>query len=306
MQPSAFISELEPAAARLLDRHLASAREWFPHELIPYERGRAVTSAAWTEEDTDLGGVEITPAVRSALYVNLLTEDNLPYYSRDIQTLYGDNEAWGTWARRWTAEEGRHSMAIYGYLMVTRAIDPVALERGRMCQVSTAQVPAPVSPHDGLVYLTLQELATRISHRNTGKLLGDPVGYELMARVASDENLHHLFYRDLAAAAFEADPSGMVMAAEREVKGFAMPGKGIPDFDRHAALIARAGIYDLAIHHSQIVTPVVLNQWRVAELEGLSPEADAARDRLLSYIERMGRVAQRMLNRRQNAEAAGV
>ena len=306
MQPSAFISDLEPAAARLLDRHLATSREWFPHELIPYERGRAVTNDPWTEADADLGGVTISAAVRSALYLNLLTEDNLPYYSRDIQRLFGDDDAWGTWARRWTAEEGRHSMAIYGYLMVTRAIDPVALERGRMCQVSTGQVPAPVSPHDGLVYLTLQELATRISHRNTGKLLGDPVGYELMARVASDENLHHLFYRDLAAAGFEADPSGMVMAAEREVKGFAMPGKGIPDFDRHAALIARAGIYDLAIHHSQIVTPVVLNHWRVAELEGLSPEADAARDRLLSYIERMGRVAQRMLNRRQNAEAAGL
>jgi acyl-[acyl-carrier-protein] desaturase len=305
MEPSAFLSDLEPAAARLLDRHLGSSREWFPHELIPYERGRAATAGAWTAADADLGGAEISPAVRSALYVNLLTEDNLPYYSRDIQTLFGDQEAWGTWARRWTAEEGRHSMAIYGYLMVTRAIDPVALERGRMCQVSTAQVPAPVSPLDGLVYLTLQELATRISHRNTGKLLGDPVGYELMARVAADENLHHLFYRDLAAAAFEADPSGMVMAAEREVKGFAMPGIGIPDFDRHAALIARAGIYDLGIHHSQIVTPVVLNQWRVAELAGLSPEAEAARDRLLNYIERMGRVAQRMQDRRQNAEAAG-
>ena len=77
--------------------------------------------------------------------MNLLTEDNLPYYSRDIQNLFGDDEAWGAWARRWTAEEGRHSMAIYGYLMVTRAIDPIALERGRMCQVSTAQVPAPVA-----------------------------------------------------------------------------------------------------------------------------------------------------------------
>jgi len=305
MQGSALISELEPSVGRLLDRHLGTTREWFPHELIPYERGRATTKEPWTEADADLGGVQIPDAVRSALYVNLLTEDNLPYYSRDIQNLFGDHEAWGAWARRWTAEEGRHSMAIYGYLMVTRAIDPVALERGRMCQVSTAQVPAPVSPLDGLVYLTLQELATRISHRNTGKLLGDPVGYDLMARVAADENLHHLFYRDLTAAAFDADPSGMVLATEREVKGFAMPGTGIPDFDRHAALIARAGIYDLTIHHSQIVVPIVLNQWRITELTGLTAEAEASRDRLLSHIDRMGRVARRLQDRRQNAEAAG-
>ena len=135
MQAEALVSELEPVAGQLLDRHLRAAREWFPHELIPYERGRANTREAWTPADSDLGGVEIPDAVRSALYVNLLTEDNLPYYSRDIQQLFGEHEAWGTWARRWTAEEGRHSMAIYGYLMVTRAIDPVALERGRMCQV---------------------------------------------------------------------------------------------------------------------------------------------------------------------------
>ena len=304
MQASALVSELEPVAGRLLDRHLASAREWFPHELIPYERGRAARPGAWTEADADLGGASLPEAVRSSLYVNLLTEDNLPYYLRDIHILFGGDDAWGAWARRWTAEEGRHSMAIYGYLMVTRAVDPVALERGRMCQVSTGQVPAPVSAHDGLVYLTLQELATRIAHRNTGKMLGDPVGYELMARVASDENLHHLFYRDLATAAFDADPSAMVLATEREVRGFAMPGTGIPDFDRHAALIARAGIYDLAIHHNQIVVPVVMKQWRLGELTGLSPEADAARDRILDHIDRMGRIAER-LRARQNAEAAG-
>ena len=97
----------------------------------------------------------------------------------------------------------------------------------------------------------------------------------------------------------------MVMATEREVKGFAMPGTGIPDFDRHAAIIARAGIYDLGIHHSQIVVPIVLQQWRVAELEGLTPEAEAARDRLLDHIERMGRIALRLQDRRQNGEAAG-
>jgi acyl-[acyl-carrier-protein] desaturase len=251
-----------------------------------------------------MGGVTLPEAARSALYVNLLTEDNLPYYLRDIHLLFGGDDAWGAWARRWTAEEGRHSMAIYGYLMVTRAVDPVMLERGRMCQVSTGEVPAPVGPHDGLIYLTLQELATRIAHRNTGKVLGDPVGYDLMARVAADENLHHLFYRDLATAAFDVDPSGMVLALEREVKGFAMPGTGIPDFARHAGVIARAGIYDVAIHHSQIVVPVVLRHWRLPELEGLDAEAEAARERLLGFIDRMGRVAERS-RARQNGEAAG-
>jgi acyl-[acyl-carrier-protein] desaturase len=303
MEAPALLSELEPVVANLLDRHLDSAKEWFPHELIPYERGRAHSGQPWSPGDADLGGAALSDAARSALFVNLLTEDNLPYYSRDIQALFGADDAWGAWARRWTAEEGRHSMAIYGYLMVTRAIDPIALERARMSQVSSAQVPAKDTPQAGLVYLTLQELATRIAHRNTGKFLGDTVGYDLMARVAADENLHHLFYRDLASAAFAVDPSGMVIAVDAEVRTFAMPGVGITDFDRHAALIARAGIYDLGIHHSQILVPVALRHWRVTELEGLSPEAEVARERLVLYIERTGRVARRRQDRADTARA---
>ena len=38
------------------------------------------------------------------------------------------------------------ALEIYGYLMVTRAVDPVALERSRMCQVSTGEVPEPAEP----------------------------------------------------------------------------------------------------------------------------------------------------------------
>ena len=88
-------------------------------------RPRPVPGETWTEADADLGGATIDDAVRSALIVNLLTEDNLPYYFRSVERMFGADGAWGTWARRWTAEEGRHSMAIYGYLMTTRAIDPV-------------------------------------------------------------------------------------------------------------------------------------------------------------------------------------
>ncbi|HKA04597.1 MAG TPA: acyl-ACP desaturase [Acidimicrobiales bacterium] len=298
MVPTDLLVELEPVAATLVDRHLGTSREWFPHELIPYERGRAGSGRAWSPVDADLAGATPDPTVRTALYVNLLTEDNLPYYFRDVERMFGADGVWGTWVRRWTAEEGRHSMAIYGYLMVTRAVDPVALERGRMCQVSTGEAPAPATAREGFVYLALQELATRISHRNTGRMIGDPVGYELMARVAADENLHYLFYRDMASAAFALDPSGMVIATEHEVRTFAMPGTGIPDFDRHAAAMARAGVYDLAIHHAQILVPVVLNHWRVAELTGLTPEADSARERLVAHIDRVGRVAARLTERR--------
>jgi acyl-[acyl-carrier-protein] desaturase len=296
-----LLHELTPVAESLLERHLTTSKEWFPHDYVPYSRGRDhVPGEAWSEADADLGGFQIGPEVRSALLVNLLTEDNLPYYFRSVERMFGSDGAWGTWVRRWTAEEGRHSMAIYGYLMTTRAIDPVELERSRMAQVSGGQTPDPPL-HEGFVYLALQELATRISHRNTGAKLGDPVGYEVMKRVGSDENLHQLFYRDLAAAAIQADPNLMMVAMEKQVRSFAMPGTGIPDFDRHAALIAKAGIYDLQIHHEQILAPVVLRQWDAANITGLSGEGAAAQERLMKRLATSERVARRYAERREAA-----
>ena len=126
-----LLSELEPTAVTLLERHLATSKEWFPHELVPWSRGRDFDDGyEWSADD-----VELSPEVRSALFVNLLTEDNLPYYFRTIERMFGADDVWGEWARRWTAEEGRHSIVIRDYLTVTRAIDPVQLERARMAQV---------------------------------------------------------------------------------------------------------------------------------------------------------------------------
>ena len=131
-------------------------------------------------------------------------------------------------------------------------------------------------------------------------MIGDPAGYEVMMRVASDENLHQLFYRDLAAAALELDPSGMMYAIEREVAGFEMPGIGIPDFDHHATLIARAGIYDLAVHHEQILVPVVLRQWDVEHVSGLDADGEQARERLMKRLAKSERVARRVAERRES------
>ena len=300
-----LLRDLEPTLEGLVERHLATTREWFPHQHIPYGRGRDFAEdEVWSEESADLGGATIDDGVRSSLIVNLLTEDNLPYYFRSIETMFGSDGAWGTWARRWTAEEGRHSMVIYGYLMCTRAVDPVALERGRMAQVSGGLTPDPDTTVESFVYLTLQELATRIAHRNTGKLVGDPVGYSVMMRVAADENLHHLFYRDLTTAAIGIAPNRMLPAIEKQVLGFAMPGLGIPGFSGHAAAIARAGVYDLAIHHDQILVPMLLRHWQIDQMTGLDAEAEQARDRLMVRLAKSERVARRVSERREAANAA--
>jgi acyl-[acyl-carrier-protein] desaturase len=293
MDETALRRELTPTVEELLERHLGMAKEWFPHEMVPWSRGKDFTPG----ESWDAERAPTTDVARRALCVNLLTEDNLPHYFRTLDVM-SDGGAWATWTRRWTAEEGRHAIVIREYLSVTRAVDLVALERARMKQVSSGIVPQPPGTANGVVYVALQELATRIAHRNTGNHLDDQAGRDIMIRVAADENLHHLFYRDLVTRALAVDPSTMVEAIERQVSGFEMPGSGIADFAAHARALAAAGIYDFAIHHDQILVPLVMTHWGVAQLDNLSPSAERARDRLFAYIERLGRVARRLTERR--------
>jgi acyl-[acyl-carrier-protein] desaturase len=283
LSPQDLLKELEPTVRRGLETHLARATEWFPHEFVPYEVGRNYVEEPWEEADSDLSSV-----TRTALEVNLLTEDNLPYYHLALWDTFGKDGAWGEWARRWTAEEGRHAIVLRDYLTVTRGMDPVALERGRMEIVSRGYYPngggSFANPLDGLVYTSLQELATRIAHRNTGAYTTDPLIEKLTARIAVDENLHYVFYRELAKAALEIDPSAMMMAIQRQVIGFAMPGLEIPEFKAKAIEMAKHGIYDLRIHHDQVVMPVLFKHWRIDQLTGLSEEAKQARQETLDFL----------------------
>ncbi|MGW0435115.1 acyl-ACP desaturase [Micromonospora sp. NPDC003197] len=297
LSQTALLTELEPVVASNLDRHLGLAKEWFPHEYVPWSEGRTfdglLDGEAWTPEDSKLSDV-----ARTALVVNLLTEDNLPSYHHQIATLFGRDGAWGTWVHRWTAEEGRHGIAIRDYLTVTRAVDPVALERARMVHMSTGYSNA----HDSemlhsIAYVSFQELATRISHRNTGKATGDPVCERLLARVAADENLHMVFYRNLLAAAFEVAPSQAMRAVADVVADFQMPGNGIEGFARKSVAIALAGIYDLRQHRDEVLAPV-LRQWDVFNVSGLDADGEAAQEQLGRELEELDRAATRFEEKR--------
>jgi len=283
---------LDNAAQGLLEAHMARSREWFPHQLVPWDHGRSFGPGDAGETPQ----VELAPGVASALWVNLLTEDNLPHYFQAITARFGADSALGEWNRRWTAEEQRHSTVMRDWMCVTRCVDLVGLERARMRQVSSgfASELRSVSLIDGVVYLALQELATRVSHRNTARLLSDPAGAAIMNRVASDENLHYLFYRDLASAAMSVNPSETMKAIDRQVCTFEMPGNGIEGFAGHAALIAAAGIYDFAVHYEQILVPLVLRSWAIEAVGDLDEAGEAARVHALARIARTGRVAERL------------
>jgi acyl-[acyl-carrier-protein] desaturase len=198
----------------------------------------------------------------------------------------GRDGAWGTWIERWTAEEARHSIVIRDYLMATRGVDPYELEDLRMAHMSLGYA----TPYENdmlhtIAYVSFQELATRISHRNTGKLSDDPIAEAMMQRVSLDENLHMLFYRNTLAAALDMEPNAAMRAITDVVTNFDMPGANMPGFGRKAVQIALAGIYDLQQHIEDVVAPV-LRAWGVFEREDLSGDGLLAREELAAFLEK--------------------
>ncbi|WP_068007486.1 acyl-ACP desaturase, partial [Nocardia pseudobrasiliensis] len=296
-----LLRELEPVAEHHLAEHLRKAQPWNPHDYVPWDEGRnfaAMGGIDWEPEQSALSEV-----ARVAMVTNLLTEDNLPSYHREIRDAFGMDGAWGTWVGRWTAEENRHSIVLRDYLVVTRAVDPVALERARMAHM-TAGVASPEGPEflRGVAYVTLQELATRISHRNTGTACAEPIAERMLQRIATDENLHMVFYRSISAAALELTPDAMMRAITEVVTRFQMPGLTQPNFRRNAVLLAKHGIYDLEQHLDVVLRPV-LRTWRVFERTDLSGDGERARDELGCYLDDLADKARRFAEQRDRALA---
>lgn len=279
------MAELAEPTAKLLERHLANAKAWYPFEEVPWSHARDFA------EEWDEGAYPLSDGVRSALLVNLLTEDNLPYYTHQLLSRAPRDHPLREWSGRWTAEEWRHGSAIRDWVLATRALDPWSLEDDRMVQMTTGIVPEAGTIAETLAYVALQELATQVAHRNTSAALDKTLrGKRLMSLVAGDEGLHHAFYRDLAAVALEREPSHMVVAIAKRLRTFKMPGQGIPRFAQHERAIADAGIFDASLYLHQVVLPT-LDAWRIDEIDGLDDEAQRARERISRTVGALRRVA---------------
>ena len=112
-----LLSELEPVVGRELDRHLSAATDWFPHEYVPWSEGSnfdgVLGGEAWDPAQSKLSRGRPHRARRQPADRGQPAE--LP--PRDRYESFGRDGAWGTWVHRWTAEEGRHGIAIRDYLL---------------------------------------------------------------------------------------------------------------------------------------------------------------------------------------------
>jgi acyl-[acyl-carrier-protein] desaturase len=293
-----LLRELEPVVEQNINRHMSMRKDWNPHDYVPWSDGKnfyALGGQDWDPEESKLSEV-----AQVAMVQNLLTEDNLPSYHREIAMNFSMDGPWGWWVNRWTAEENRHGIALRDYLLVTRAIDPVELEVTRMEQVTRGFSPGQnqqgdmfaESLFDSVMYVSFQELATRVSHRNTGKACNEPVADQLLARVSGDENLHMIFYRDVSGAGLDIAPNQAMKSLHRVLRNFKMPGFTVPEFRRKAVIIAVGGVYDPRIHLDDVVMPI-LKKWRIFERDDFTGEAAAMRDDLGLLIEELEETCQK-------------
>ncbi len=336
---------LVPLVEELYQRHEETSKPWYPHLFVPYSLGRT-----YPEDPKDNVFIpEESPLpleVRTAFEVGLWTEDNLPGYFNSIEVRMGHiSEAHHGWNRKWTAEEGRHAIGMRDFLIVIDAVDAIQLEDIRMTQVSTMDVPDPPSVADAIVYVALQEKATQISHRNSGRLLEATAAYDqahfpfdkatntpeqpidgatvlaaeeaekraaiirqygraLMNQVAKDESRHFGFYNPQVPAMLELSPSHAMQAILRQVLTFTMPGKGIPDFNARARIIADSGIYDPPIHHDQMLQRIVMKGWNIENVEGLDEPGKRAQEVIVHFVDFAGRKAAEFEEKRAERRAA--
>lgn len=284
------INEAKNAIGNLVNFHIENNELWYPHEYIPWGQGE--NYAKLGGKDWEHSDIKLKDSIRDSLIIGFISEENLPNYFH--KAMYSSSrykndvtDMWYEWFRTWTAEESRHGTAIRDYLIVTRNADPVELENERISIVKSGYHPYEhVEPFKELVYACMQELATRISHRNTGKLSGDPVLEKMMTRISKDENYHMIFYRDTVNHLLDVEPDLMVQSIVDTMTKFEMPGKVIKNFYARAILIALEGVYDLKQHKEKIIMPLI-NYWKIFDRSNLNSESYKSLEYLKKFLKNL-------------------
>ncbi|MGW6422669.1 acyl-ACP desaturase [Nocardia sp. NPDC055053] len=259
-----------------LTRHIEVAEGWQPHELVPWADGRNFAFLGGTDWAPDQS--ELSATAKLALTVSVLVADNLPSYHRELGK-HLRTGPWWRWVGRWTAEENRHEIMIRNYLMVTRAVDPVALERARMAHMTAGFNRPPLHLIDVLATCAFEELAAAIRHRNTAALGENLVVTAMAEKLAVDDELQAEFFATLVAAALDLVPDQAVRAIADQVAAFRVPHVDLPGGGSSDEALAAAGIYDPA-NEAELVFKPLLQRWNIFTRTDFTEAGEKARAEL--------------------------
>ncbi len=271
-----LVESIDAHVLRLMKEHKQRRSHWYFHDIVPWERGESFRDKPW-----DVSQCTISENARTSLVLNLLTEDNLPYYHVLLEKYLPETSAFQAWNHLWTAEEYQHAIAIRSYLLTSRNCDPYELEDDRMATMINGYQPTYDDPTEIFAYTAAQELATRVSHRNAGKITDDPAAFELMKNIATDENHHYIFYKGVMQAMLDTSPSTVLEGIYQTLANFQMPGVAMPRFMRRSVEVAKAGVYNFRIHHDRVLVPL-LRDWQIADLTDLRPAAAELQEKIMA------------------------
>ncbi|WP_067816953.1 acyl-ACP desaturase [Nocardia inohanensis] len=271
-----LLETLAAAVESNLTRHLEVAAEWQPHDYVPWDDGRNFEFLGGT--DWDPAQSELSETAKLALTISVLIADNLPSYHREVGK-YLRTGPWWRWVGRWTAEENRHEILIRNYLMVTRAVDPVALERMRMAHMTAGYRRPALHLLDVLAVSAFEEAAAAVRHRNTAALGENPMVTAISERIALDDELQAEFFANLIAEALELTPDQTVRAIADQVAAFHVPTVQLADGRSSDEVLAEAGIYDRA-REGELVFGPLLERWNIFTRTDFGETGEKARAEL--------------------------
>lgn len=284
------LQSIDSRVQELMADHCLKRRLWFPSEIAGPPAGSDPRAFA-DELRTRAAG--ISGPVRATIILNMLTEEGLPHFHRIMSRIMGGDSTWVTWRDAWTAEEERHGAVMQLWVHASGAFDDAGIERMLFAYINSGFVPDwNDDPYRMLAYTSMQERATQISHRATGRLAGaeEPVIGDVLNRVAAEEARHFVFYRGVFQAVLDRDPNGALAAFAHVITHMDMPGVSMPRFGEFAEVVRRLGVYGpeqfLGIVEDHI------KAWGIEGLRGLTPEGQQAQEAILAAPVRLRRVAE--------------
>ncbi|RYJ43870.1 acyl-ACP desaturase [Flavobacterium beibuense] len=242
-----------------------------------------------------------------------ITEEALPTYESwlmDVEGIEqveeGPGNGWSKWVRHWTGEENRHGDLLNKYLYLSGRVNMREIEMTTQHLINDGfDIGTDRDPYKNFVYTSFQELATYISHNRVAQLAkkyGDNKLSKMCKLIAGDEMRHHMAYSEFVDRIFKVDPSEMMLAFQHMMKlKITMPAHFLREsgdakgnaFEQFSDSAQRIGVYT-ALDYVDILRKLI-DKWQIDKINGLTAEAEKARDFLMKLPDRMTRISERII-----------